>query len=467
MKKYVLIFVVLFGIITFSDILNFVPYDYDIFIRFRNSAGWYKELKNVPFAKFVLNDEGLSFESYFLGYLEDIDYKHGTDKNIFLSALASDVLFLAKGIEISVENLISFDANYYIEILKTLSKDSALIFETNNSDYVIKYFSNLIGYGMKKEGDIYILGDSIFSKSIDDYLVLAGSKNALEYMINVYNSPNLQFKSNSKEYFKDFDSGSKYWITGFSKGNAIQLNFPIESTDEGLETEYVKIFGYVEDSVLKISIIQKTNKEEPKVTFTEDLMEEIPVLGNYFAGISIGDSLNVMRVLEQWTVTLDSTSLEKLYDLTSSILKNATSTFYIVGDIDESPNLSVAFLFKLSDGLQDIERTIKKYSGRYDDTEDQWIIDITDEYKVYFYEFEQFFVVSNIDKETYSKKAKIQRLTDLAAYNYLDRERNYNIKIFLDLGDFIQKFLGINISSKLIFWEEKDGHFIKYYLDIM
>jgi len=469
LKKYAIIIVVLLSwIIVLPNIFNFVPYDYDIFIRFNNSGYWYNELKEVPFAKFILNDEGLAFESYFLRYLEDIDYSNGTNKNVFLSALASDVLFVAKGIELSAENLISFDANYYIDILKTLSKDSALIFKTDKPVDVIRYFSNLIGYKIKTEGNIYILGDSIFSKSIDDYLILAGSKNALEYIINVYNSPEFQFKSKFSDLFEDLNFNGKYWISGYSKGDAIKLNFPVEALEDDVKTEYIKFSGIVDNSVLRVNVLQKTNKEQPKSTLNEDLMEKIPVLGNYFAGISINDSLNVMKILEQWTITSDSTNLEKLYDLTSSILKNATSTFYVVGDIgDSATNLSVAFLFKLSDGLEDIEKTIKKYSGRYDDKEDQWIIDVSEEYKVFFYEFDQFFVVSNIDKETYSRKAKIQRLMDLAAYNYLDKQRSYNIKIFLDLGDFIQKFLGIKINSKLIFWEEKDGYFIKYYLDIM
>ncbi|MBO8160977.1 MAG: hypothetical protein H0Z24_05020 [Thermosipho sp. (in: Bacteria)] len=465
MKRVAVILFLLVLVLSFSNILNFVPYDYDIFIRFNNNGEWYGKLKKVPFAKFVFNEEGLSFESYFLRYLEDIDYNYGTDRNIFLSALASDVLFLAKGIELSVENLISFDVNYYIDILKTLSKDSALIFRTDNPKKVIEYMSKLIGYPLKTEGEIYVIGDSIFSKSQDNYLIMAGSKNALEYILSVYTSPDFQFAAKNKELIKDFDE--RYWISGYSKGDAIKLNFPIEVSNNDVETEYIKFYGRIENSVIRINVVQKTNKEEPKTKYTEDLMEKIPVLGNYFAGISIDDSLSVIKFLQQWTVTLDSTSLEKLYDLTSSILENATSTFYVVGDIDESPNLSVAFLFKLSDGLENIEKTIEKYSGRYDDTEDQWIIDVTDDYKVYFYKFEQFFVVSNIERETYAKKAKLQRLTDLAAYNYLDRERRYNIKIFLDLGDFIYKFLGIKIDSKLIFWEEKDGYFIKYYLDIM
>ncbi|MDK2886329.1 MAG: hypothetical protein PWP54_887 [Thermosipho sp. (in: thermotogales)] len=470
LKKHIIIIslLLLWGL-ALPNILNFVPYDYDIFIRFNNNGYWYKELKEVPFAKFILNNEGLSFESYFLRYLEDIDYKNGTNKEIFLSALSSDVLFLAKGIELSAENLISLDINYYIDILKTLSKDSALIFETNESEKVVKYFSVLLGYDLKTEGNIYILGDSIFSRSLNNYLILAGSKTALEYIVNVFNSPNLQFKTKFKDLYESLAFDEKTWISGYSKGDAIKLNFPLDIYEEDVFTEYIKFSGFIENSVLKISFIQKTNKEEKPISSpTEDLMEKVPVLGNYFAGINITDSLDIMKMFEQWTVTSDSTSLEKLYDLTSSIINNATSTFYIVGDIDDSAtNLSVAFLFKLSDGLNEIENTIKKYSGRYDANEGQWIIDINDENKVYFYEFEQFFVVSNIDKETYSKKAKIQRLMDLAAYNYLDKQRSYNIKIFLDLGDFIQKFLGIKINSKLIFWQEKDGYFIKYYLDIM
>lgn len=469
LKKYVTIILILLTfIIVLPDIFNFVPYDYDIFIRFNNSGYWYKEIKKVPFAKFILNEDGLAFESYFLRYLEDIDYNNGTNKDIFLSALASDVLFVAKGIELSAENLISFDVNYYIDILKTLSKDSAIIFKTDKPLDVVRYFSNLTGYNVKTEGNIYILGDSVFSRSIDNYLILAGSKNALEYLINTYNSQEFQFKRKFSDLFKDLNFNDEYWISGYSKGDAIKLNFPVEALEDGVKTEYIKFSGIVDNFVLRINVLQKTNKEQPKSILSEDLMEKIPVLGNYFAGVSINDSLNVMKILEQWTITSDSTSLEKLYELTSSILKNATSTFYIVGDIgDSATNLSVAFLFKLSDGLEDIKSTIIKYSGRYDGKEDQWIIDVSQDYSVFFYEFEQFFVVSNIDKETYSRKAKIQRLMDLAAYNYLDKQRSYNIKIFLDLGDFIQKFLGIKINSKLIFWEEKDGYFIKYYLDIM
>jgi hypothetical protein len=94
-------------------------------------------------------------------------------------------------------------------------------------------------------------------------------------------------------------------------------------------------------------------------------------------------------------------------------------------------------------------------------------MNIADDVDIYFYEYGGFFVISNLDKSIYERKARVKRLMDIPAYNFLDRKKNYDVKIFLDVGDLIYKFLGMDIDSKVIFWQEKDGFFVNYYLDIM
>jgi hypothetical protein len=196
-------------------------------------------------------------------------------------------------------------------------------------------------------------------------------------------------------------------------------------------------------------------------------MENIPVLGNYFGGISVDDSKEAIDFIKPWIFTFESTSVTKIYEITNTILNNSTSTFYIVGDVDDATNVSLAFLFKLSDGKTSIKKMLEKYNAKYDKIKDEWLMNIADDVDIYFFEYGGFFVISNLDKSIYERKARVKRLMDIPAYNFLDRKKNYDVKIFLDVGDLIYKFLGMDIDSKVIFWQEKDGFFVNYYLDIM
>ncbi|QTA38549.1 hypothetical protein JYK00_03275 [Thermosipho ferrireducens] len=462
-NKVALFLIILFSSIVIGNILNFIPYNYDLFLHFKNNGRWYNKLKDVPFFEFVLKEEGLSFENYFLSSAERIEKEYGYEKEVLLTSIASDIVFAAKGVTLTLDEMVSFDINYYLDILKVLTRDSIVVFETDKGVLFINYLARLLGLEIKQEQEVYILSESLYSKVVENYVVIAGSKQALDYCINVYKTPELQMKEKISNIINNVEQGD-YWITGYSKGDAIKIEMGL-SKENDEKTEYVILTGTVENSVFKLNISQKMETERPP-TKTEDLMETIPVLGNYFAGISVKESMDVVQIFSDW-VSGYGDELYKFYDIANTVLKNATSTFYIVGDLSESTEVSVAFLFKLSDGLDNIDSVIKKYAGYYDDKTGQWIIPISENSNLYFYKFEKFFVVSNISKEIYAKKSSNKRLMNIPAYNYLDKKRNYLLKVFIDIGDIVKKFLGINLNSKLIFWQERDGYFVNYYIEVM
>ncbi|OOC43551.1 hypothetical protein [Thermosipho sp. 1074] len=465
MKKILIAVFLLIVVFAFSSILNFVPLDYSLFIQFQNTGKIYSDLKKVPFVNFVLSDEGLSFENYFINYIENMGYKEGIDKEKFLRIFSKNVLFLSKGGEVVLDDTLSFDINYYFDILKNLSKDSALIFETDNATEISSYFGELLDEKVKVDDGVFFIGDFLYAKQFKDYYIISGSKTTLEYLISVYKNPELQFSNVEKSISSILEKDT--WICGYSKGSALKINLPFTVEDGNVKTEYLFFKGKVEDGVLRIQIHQKTNNYYKRNALVDDLMENIPVLGNYFAGITVEDSKEALKIIEPWVFTIESTDLTKFYNLAESLIENSTSTFYVVGDVDDSTSVSVAFLFKLSDGYENIKKIFEKYLAKYDKIKDEWVINISKEFKLYFYEYEQFFVVSNIEKSYYAKKARVKKLMDIAAYNFLDRKRSYDVKVFLDIGDLVYKFLGIRINSKVIFWQEKSGYFINYFLDIM
>ena len=465
MKKIsVFVLTCLIAIFSFSNILKFIPYDYDIFIHFKNENAKNK-IKNVPFLRFVISDEGLGFENYLLSYLENTDYESGLNKEIFLKTLSSNILFLSKGGEINVDSSVSFDLNYYIDIIRNLSKDSAIIFETEDATLLTKYLGAILDEKVERNERLFVIGESLYACGFESYLIVAGSKAVVDYLISTYGEEDLEFVSVNPNIFSDLESD--YWFLGYSKSDAIKINFPIESVRKDVKTEYILFVGKINNDVLSIRINQKTNKTYQKSTVVDDLMEEIPVLGNYFGGVSVMDTKEALEFVKPWIYTFDSTDVTKIYEITDIILSNATTTFYIVGDVDDATNVSLAFLVKLSDGLENISEVLEKYSIKYDKLNDEWIMKISNNINVYFYKYEQFFVISNIEKSIYERKARLKKLVDIAAYNYLDKKRSYDVKIFMDIGDLIYKSLGIGINSKLIFWQEKNGNFINYYLDIM
>ncbi|ABR30795.1 hypothetical protein SU69_04780 [Thermosipho melanesiensis] len=463
MKKSLIIIFSLFFVFSFSNILNFVPFDYNLFIQFKDTKNIYEDLKKVPFVNFILTDSGLSFENYILNYLENLEYEKGIYKETFLDIFSKNILFLSKGGEIVLDDTLSFDVNYYFDILRNLSKDSAIIFETKNATKVSNYFGKLLDEKVSLDKDTFLIGDFLFARQYEDYYIISGSKTTIDYLISTYNNKDLQFANSN--ILNNLEK--EYWIFGYSKGNALKINFPFTVETSNVNTEYLFFTGKIEDNVLRIKVHQKTNKYYEKSALVDDLMENIPVLGNYFAGITVEDSKEALKIIEPWVFTIESTDLTKFYTLAENIITNSTSTFYVVGDVDDSTSVSVAFLFKLSDGYENIKKILTKYSAKYDKINDEWIIDISEDFKLYFYDYEKFFIVSNIEKNYYSKKAKIQKLMDIAAYKFLDRKRSYDIKVFLDIGDLVYKFLGIKLESKVIFWQEKSGYFINYYLDIM
>jgi hypothetical protein len=465
MRKIGIFLLIYLSIFSFSNILNFVPYDFDIFIHFNNEIGSIEKIKNVPFLNFIVSDNGLAFENYLLSYLENVDYESGLKKEIFLDALSSNILFLSKGGEIRIDENVSFDLNYYIDIIRNLSKDSALIFETENATSLAYYLGALLDEKITLNGNIFNIGDSLFVSKFKNYLIVTGSKSVLDYLVSTYMTDELKFTKKYPEILEKVPSD--YWFLGYSKSNAIKITFPVETIKTDIKTEYLLFYGRIDESVLKITVNQKSNKFFEKSYIVNDLMENIPVLGNYFGGISVDDSKEAIDFIKPWIFTFESTSVTKIYEITNTILNNSTSTFYVVGDVDDATNVSLAFLFKLSNGKTSIKKMLEKYNAKYDKIKDEWLMNIADDVDIYFYEYGGFFVISNLDKSIYERKASVKRLMDIPAYNFLDRKKNYDVKIFLDVGDLIYKFLGMDIDSKVIFWQEKDGFFVNYYLDIM
>jgi len=437
-----------------SDIFDLVHKDYDFVIRISKGGSWYSEIQKVPFFSFVLNRKGLGFEDSFLRILEDMRYKTGVAPSVVQEAISNDVLFASKGIAIDFSNVISFDLNYYFDFIKTITSNSFIAFQTKLPAQLVKALSFLLSVKYRVlPNNQYVLGDSLYCGSIGKYLVVAGSKQALELALKTFLTPDMQM-SKSTKVFDRLKTGT-FFISGYSKPDVIKFTFPGVSQLNMSDSEYIIFYSSVSAGNMSMTFEQKNRKEISTKKVSESI-GNIPLAWNYYLSIPSTNSEEIVNTLKQWFQG-SSVDLSRLLEFVSALSK-VSSNVYTVGRIETND-----FLFIFDNiTLKDLENSISRLGARYDSQKQEWtVLFQTNKLSIYANSNRVYF--GTIDRAKYEQYERTRgKLKDLPLYFDFSKINVYDFKLFLDIGDIIKTTTGFNISSKMLFWKYNSGYFSYY-----
>ncbi len=451
-----------------GKIIDFVPPDYDFVIYFDNPAVNYQKLKEVPLFSFVFGDKGLGVEYIFNSMMDDIEKKSGVSKKVFLDAISHDFLISSKGISLDLNSLTSLDLNYYIDLLKNLGANTIIALHSSSPNELMKFVSTLLDLSLDEESTgLYMMKDdhvTIFAGSADDYIVMSGSKGSLSSALSNYSKPDGGLTKEASSVL-----AKKGFIKGYFRGNSLKIDMGVKIKGD-INTDHLELLVKVEDGklVLRVDQFVTGNLEKPKAYLVGSSdMGEIPFMGNYFVGISAKSSAEAVEKVTSW-FSGQGGEIKKMSDIVSSVVRGAEGKIYIIGDISAASNVTFAAIFReTKENFKNIEETLKKYGA--ENKGDQWILDISGE-KLYFFSYGGHFVVSNVDKKKYAAYSRRKKLLDDPTFNYLSSFIPYKEDIsraYLDLGDVLRKITGLDVSSKMLFFQTyKTGEFL-YILEVM
>lgn len=449
----ILLVVFLTTVFADPDILDLVHKDYDFVIRVSNGGAWYDELKKVPFFSFVLNRKGLGFEDTFLRILEDMRYRTGVLPSVIQEALSSDLLFASKGLQIDLANVISFDINYYFDFIKTIAANSFFAFQTKSPSQLIKGLAYMLSVSYKSlPNNQYLLGDSLYCGYNGKYLVIAGSKTALELALKTYTTSDMQLSKSSK-VFERLKAGT-FFLSGYSKPDTLKFNLPGATIDSS-ESEYVIFYSTVSAGSLSITFEQKNKKQVTTKRITENI-GNIPLAWNYYLSVPSSDTESIIEILKQW-LQGSNADLGRVLEFVSSLSKTS-SNVYVVGRLETGDFL---FIFDNSN-TKNLETSISKLGAKYDPQKQEWNMTFQN-FKLYVYSSSNRSFFGTIDKTKYEQYEKTRgRLKELPVYYDFSKLSTYDFKILLDIGDIIKSTTGFSVSSKMLFWKYSSGYFSYY-----
>ena len=455
---FLLISCVSLGLIT-----DFVPEDYDFFILFRNFYTHLEDLKNVPLFDFILKKEGLGLEPTIISVLTDTEEKTGVSKDILLDSLSKNVLLSAKGVTLNFDTMLSLDVNYYLEILKNIGTSSFLVLETDHPLELSKFIAGLTETKLVEDGEFFIFQDdsiSIFAKNVDNFLVLGGSKLAVESAVAAYTNKNYRLVQN--EVVQNLLKEDKP-LLGFFKGDSFKMNMGMD-LEKAKKTEYVTLKGWIEESSLRFDVLQRVDGNFEKYESDSSDMKSIPYAGNYFLGVSVSGGMEAARKVTEW-FSGKSEEVEKFAEIMKDILEKSTGKVYIVGEINQETTISFFALFNA------VKRDpIENILGKYGKVEDGIRIMEIANTKLRFFWSGDRLIMTNLTKQEYDRIFGRGKLSDDPAYTYITGKCGVKkdvLRIYVDLGDIIEKMVGIKVSSKLLFIQYYDDGFFKYRLEVM
>ncbi len=449
MKKILLLSV--FSIFAVScltgSVIKFVPRDYDFFLVFRSSDENFVKLSSVPFFSSLLKDEGLGIENIVASMLENVKYTYRITPEVLYEALSKDVLYAAKGAKLDFVSLFSLDPNYYIEAFKNIGINSIVAFQTDKPADLLRLMAALTNLKLTTNGDTWVMIDTdvaIFARYHDGYLVLAGSRNALERAIGAYDRADdqLAYENDVINQLLATDG----WFFGFFKGDSFSFNVPALNLGN-TATRYVTVKGDVTGESLRITVNQfVTNINEFKRNMSSvTTMAGMPFIGNFAFSATASGPLDVAKSIISWFEGAQE-EIKKIYDIVSSFLEVSTDRIYLTGSL-YGEKILFAAIFPLGKDY-DLKKLIQ-YGAR--DFGGEIRLPILNDYLAFFVQGRNL-IMTNMAKSEYEKISVRRRLRDETAYQYLSKRfPNSDImRIYVDLGNLFQSILGIKVQGKVL-----------------
>ena len=466
--KAILALSLLVPVVLLGGILDFVPPDYDSVIMVDDPATNYALLKEVPFFSNVFGEDGLGVEYIFLSYLKGVEENCEASMDYFLEAIGNDFLVASKGITVDFEALTSLDVNYYIDILKNLGANTIFVVQSASPQEFLEYLTCLLDLKLEKDGKDFVMKDdyvTIFAGVLDDFIVMSGSKSSVEKARSQYENPVKGITDEASALMR-----KKGFVKGYFKRDTLKINMGVEVEKEEVKTDHFELLARVENGKLMVRVDQyvEGNLEKPLeyIGSSED-MGEIPLMGNYFVGISARSSKEAVKSITSW-FSGKGGDIEKVSEIVSTIVKGAEGKIYIVGDISSASAVTFAAILKENEkNLEDIEKVLVKYGA--EKTPEGWRMDIGGEY-LYFFNFAGRFVISNVSKKEYAAYYNSRKLLDDPTFNYLTSfipQKEDISRAYLDLGDLMKNMTGLDMESKMLFFQTYERGKFVYILEVM
>ncbi len=464
MRSAISILVLIFlPILLLGEIVDFIPSDYDFFLIFKDNGVYYPKISSVQFFNFILGENGLGLEYVTRSLLENIGYSTRVSPDVLYDSLSRNFLFAAKGPSFDIGSFFSLDVNYYIEALRNIGTNSILVFETNNPEELIKLVGGITNLRVSISDKTWVLQDTdvaIFARYHRGYLILSGSRSAVERAIDVYDRPTDQF---CYVYPVKNLVNQSAWICGFFKGNSFGANLSGINSN-WLDTDYFTVSGMPSGESLVIEVKQylKKSTDLNKYLSSSATMKNMPLVGNFAFSATVTGPLDIAQSIASWFQGAQE-EVRKIYQIISSILEVSKDRVYLTGDVS-GEQVRFAALFSLTADFD--TNMIKSYGAR--DFGGELRLPVLNGF-LSFFTLGKDLVVTNMTKEEYQKASNRRKLRDDAAYSYLAKKfpEKDIVRVYVDLGNIIESMLGSKARGRVLFSQFVDGGVIVYRVEVM
>ncbi|HPM93949.1 MAG TPA: hypothetical protein PLM80_00175, partial [Mesotoga sp.] len=175
-----------------QELFDFVPESAGYFVVLRSMRSTLETLRDsTNFFGAYLGDEGFGAERALYGIIDATGYNAEVDTSLLKDALNRDLLLAGEGLELSLEDLLTFDPFYLLEKLKLSRARIFIVWKSESSFTLLKAVAALLDMTIFAQpgesiNELRSNSGTLFYYTGEGFLIIGGNREAVQTALNTY-----------------------------------------------------------------------------------------------------------------------------------------------------------------------------------------------------------------------------------------------------------------------------------------
>ena len=464
-----------------QELFDFVPESVGYFIVVRNLRSTMETLRDkTNFFGAYLGDSGFGAERALYGIIDATGYNAQVDTSLLKEALNDDILFAGEGIELSLDDFLTFDPFYLLEKLKLTRTRVFIVWRTENSFSLLKAVSALLDMTIfvqpgESINELRSNSGTLFYHTGAGFMIIGGNKEAVSLAIRTYEGREPRMLDSNGKGREVADMSYDYSLTGFFDGDRLKVDLGLRSP---FSIDNTVAFARPEGHTLTATIVQETifpNMQDLQnllaLADTKESEAAEKTFGDYTVFFPASSIETLRNELSHW-FELDLEPYRELADYIVLLSRESIGNTRIYGElVSEVPKVTVVFTNHEQDTAS-LERPLKEWGAKYSMYRGNRVYELENDFEtVYFIFSERNTILTTLSPEEYyrilDRANSLQKNISYEFVRKLGMEKDI-VEAFVDVKKIFGALIGVTVDSGLFYQQafSEDGkmiHALRFY----
>jgi len=476
-----LCFVIHFSGVAAQELFDFVPESAGYFVVLRSMRSTLETLRDsTNFFGAYLGDEGFGAERALYGIIDATGYNAEVDTSLLKDALNRDLLLAGEGLELSLEDLLTFDPFYLLEKLKLSRARIFIVWKSESSFTLLKAVAALLDMTIFAQpgesiNELRSNSGTLFYYTGEGFLIIGGNREAVQTALNTYQGQERRLLESSEKGREIAEMSYDYTITGFFDSDRFKIDLGLQSP---FSVDNTVVFARPEGHTLAATIVQDTiflNSQDLEVFLeladTKENEASEKTFGDYTVFFPSSSVETLRNELTHW-FELDLEPYRELADYIVLLSRESTGNARIYGElVSEVPKVSAVFKNRNGD-TSFLESPLKEWGAKTSIYRGNRVYELENDFDTIYFIFSPATTVLTTltPEEYYSTVSSSGTLRDNVSYEFvreLGMEKDI-VEAFVDVKKIFKSLIGITLDSAIFYQQTflengKMVHALRFY----